>query len=145
MDLRDPDSEASSSVLMSPVTASHTNSWGTNSLEKPGHEATALWTQQHECDGIPMVPKVEVVDEFDMNLLSQLPAANEEPDASPKIDEMKTKRPRGRPRKHPLTPVANTNKVTKGRSKTGCITCRKRKKKCDEAKPRCKCPRSPAT
>lgn len=46
------------------------------------------------------------------------------------------KRPRGRPRKHPVLPES-TNKVTKGRSKTGCITCRKRKKKCDEAKPRC--------
>ncbi|KAM0182216.1 hypothetical protein ACHAPF_001103 [Botrytis cinerea] len=29
------------------------------------------------------------------------------------------------------------SKVEKGRSKTGCVTCRKRKKKCDEAKPRC--------
>lgn len=50
----------------------------------------------------------------------------------------KTKRPRGRPRKHPLTPAVNANKSAKGRSKTGCITCRKRKKKCDEAKPRCR-------
>ncbi|OBT93486.1 hypothetical protein VE01_08691 [Pseudogymnoascus verrucosus] len=46
------------------------------------------------------------------------------------------KRPRGRPRKHPVVPES-LNKITKGRSKTGCITCRKRKKKCDEAKPRC--------
>lgn len=46
------------------------------------------------------------------------------------------KRPRGRPRKHPVVPES-MNKITKGRSKTGCITCRKRKKKCDEAKPRC--------
>lgn len=46
------------------------------------------------------------------------------------------KRPRGRPRKHPVVPES-TNKITKGRSKTGCITCRKRKKKCDETKPRC--------
>ncbi|KFY42440.1 hypothetical protein V494_02407, partial [Pseudogymnoascus sp. VKM F-4513 (FW-928)] len=46
------------------------------------------------------------------------------------------KRPRGRPRKHPVVPES-INKVTKGRSKTGCITCRKRKKKCDERKPRC--------
>jgi hypothetical protein len=50
----------------------------------------------------------------------------------------KLKRPRGRPRKHPLLPNITTNKITKGRSKTGCLTCRKRKKKCDEAKPRCK-------
>lgn len=49
----------------------------------------------------------------------------------------KTKRPRGRPRKHPLNQQVVNSKVTKGRSKTGCITCRKRKKKCDEAKPRC--------
>ncbi|ELR04565.1 hypothetical protein GMDG_06850 [Pseudogymnoascus destructans 20631-21] len=46
------------------------------------------------------------------------------------------KRPRGRPRKHPIVPES-INRITKGRSKTGCITCRKRKKKCDEAKPRC--------
>ena len=44
-------------------------------------------------------------------------------------------RKRGRPRKHPL-PGPNTQvKITKGRSKTGCITCRRRKKKCDETKP----------
>lgn len=52
------------------------------------------------------------------------------------ISPMMAKRPRGRPRKHPIVPES-INKVTKGRSKTGCITCRKRKKKCDEAKPRC--------
>lgn len=48
------------------------------------------------------------------------------------------KRPRGRPRKHPVPTQESLAKVAKGRSKTGCITCRKRKKKCDEAKPRCK-------
>ena len=48
------------------------------------------------------------------------------------------RRPRGRPRKHLSPRLANANKVHKRRSKTGCITCRKRKKKCDEAKPRCK-------
>lgn len=47
------------------------------------------------------------------------------------------KRPRGRPRKHPVPTKESLAKVAKGRSKTGCITCRKRKKKCDEAKPRC--------
>ncbi len=47
------------------------------------------------------------------------------------------KRPRGRPRKQPvLSPDAQIN-IAKGRSKTGCITCRRRKKKCDETKPQC--------
>ncbi|EEH08984.1 conserved hypothetical protein [Histoplasma capsulatum G186AR] len=45
-------------------------------------------------------------------------------------------RKRGRPRKHPL-PTPGLAKVAKGRSKTGCITCRRRKKKCDETKPSC--------
>ncbi|KAG5998091.1 hypothetical protein E4U54_002251 [Claviceps lovelessii] len=53
------------------------------------------------------------------------------------IMEGKQKRPRGRPRKNPATATVSTTKITKGRSKSGCITCRKRKKKCDEAKPRC--------
>ncbi|CAK7563564.1 MAG: hypothetical protein SEPTF4163_001433 [Sporothrix epigloea] len=52
---------------------------------------------------------------------------------------IKLKRPRGRPRKlsNVQAAAAIASKVAKGRSKTGCITCRKRKKKCDEAKPRC--------
>ncbi|EGE80495.1 OefC protein [Blastomyces dermatitidis ATCC 18188] len=45
-------------------------------------------------------------------------------------------RKRGRPRKHPL-PTPGQAKVAKGRSKTGCITCRRRKKKCDETRPSC--------
>jgi hypothetical protein len=44
-------------------------------------------------------------------------------------------RKRGRPRKHPLPAPGGQAKITKGRSKTGCITCRRRKKKCDETKP----------
>ncbi|KAI9787624.1 MAG: hypothetical protein M1839_000155 [Geoglossum umbratile] len=48
------------------------------------------------------------------------------------------RRPRGRPRKHPVAPASSSvQKTTKGRSKTGCITCRRRKKKCDETKPEC--------
>ncbi|KAL4921865.1 fungal-specific transcription factor domain-containing protein [Aspergillus aurantiobrunneus] len=46
-------------------------------------------------------------------------------------------RKRGRPRKHPLPVPGGHVKITKGRSKTGCITCRRRKKKCDETKPAC--------
>ena len=49
-----------------------------------------------------------------------------------------TKKKRGRPRKSPSSPFKSQTKVAKGRTKTGCITCRRRKKKCDEAKPSCK-------
>lgn len=47
------------------------------------------------------------------------------------------KRPRGRPRKHPIVVADSSTKPVKSRSKTGCLTCRSRKKKCDEAKPVC--------
>ena len=50
---------------------------------------------------------------------------------------LSTKRPRGRPRKHPLLSPDAQARIAKGRSKTGCITCRRRKKKCDETKPQC--------
>jgi hypothetical protein len=46
------------------------------------------------------------------------------------------KRGRGRPRKHPETLRVLQSKIPK-RGKTGCLTCRKRKKKCDEVKPNC--------
>ena len=52
------------------------------------------------------------------------------------------KRGRGRPRKHSdatLSPPSFKAK-TFVRSKTGCLTCRKRKKKCDERKPECNLP-----
>jgi len=96
------------------------------------------WEQ--DSDDILTVAKLEPLDDDDIRLddlkeapLSALPEATDPAATQPKV-----KRPRGRPRKHPLTPIVTTNKVTKGRSKTGCLTCRKRKKKCDEAKPRCK-------
>ncbi|KAJ5294078.1 hypothetical protein PENANT_c009G02641 [Penicillium antarcticum] len=72
------------------------------------------------------VPKVEEIDE---NILSIKPAEVGDSAAPAAVP-----RKRGRPRKHPLPTGA---KVTKGRSKTGCITCRRRKKKCDETKPAC--------
>ncbi|KAJ2898390.1 Transcriptional regulatory protein moc3 [Zalerion maritima] len=87
--------------------------------------------------------KVEPTDdnEFHMEdvnpIPDPIPAKSESNPVADQVQGAKVKRPRGRPRKHPHPPIINTNKVTKGRSKTGCITCRKRKKKCDEAKPRC--------
>ncbi|KAK7723532.1 hypothetical protein SLS63_008826 [Diaporthe eres] len=84
------------------------------------------------------VPKVEPMDEdIRLDEIKEAPPTPVPSNTSPTSAQPKAKRPRGRPRKHPLTPVVSANKITKGRSKTGCLTCRKRKKKCDEAKPRC--------
>ncbi|KAK3313265.1 hypothetical protein B0H66DRAFT_389486 [Apodospora peruviana] len=87
-----------------------------------------------------LVPKSEPLDDDDFRIdeIKEAPPLTPIPITDPSTTtQPKTKRPRGRPRKHPLTPNVAVNKVTKGRSKTGCLTCRKRKKKCDEAKPRC--------
>ncbi|KAI5863748.1 fungal-specific transcription factor domain-containing protein [Durotheca rogersii] len=93
---------------------------------------------EKDSDDVLAVPKIEPLDDgFHMDEVKEAPrTAAPEPKAAP-MPPAKMKRPRGRPRKHPLPPQVATNKVAKGRSKTGCITCRKRKKKCDEAKPRC--------
>jgi hypothetical protein len=58
--------------------------------------------------------------------------------ARPPPPPLETKRKRGRPKKTPASPAGDAAKVAKGsRSKTGCFTCRRRKKKCDETKPSC--------
>lgn len=93
-----------------------------------------------ESDIVLAIPKSEPLDDEDLRMddIKEAPSTPV-PTAGPSsAAQTKPKRPRGRPRKHPLTPNVVGSKITKGRSKTGCLTCRKRKKKCDEAKPRCK-------
>jgi Zn(2)-Cys(6) binuclear cluster domain-containing protein len=81
-----------------------------------------------------VIPKVEEVDE-DEELHSKSAEAENNADETPGVAPAPRKR--GRPRKHPLPAPGGQVKVAKGRSKTGCITCRRRKKKCDETKPAC--------
>jgi hypothetical protein len=52
-------------------------------------------------------------------------------------EPVRIRRARGRPRIHPPRSPTALAKQAKARSKTGCTTCRKRKKKCDETKPFC--------
>lgn len=80
----------------------------------------------------PVLPKVEEVDER-VNPLSKLPELPEAEDAKP-IVTLTGPRKRGRPRKHP---VVEQKRSAHARSKTGCGTCRRRKKKCDESRPSC--------
>lgn len=92
-----------------------------------------------------IIPKVEEIDDDEALALESGSVRNHS--AAAELDPLEAKslpappvsngpRKRGRPRKHPL-PVPGQNKVAKGRSKTGCITCRRRKKKCDETRPSC--------
>lgn len=120
------------------ASSSCTDSWSNGYADRDDPEEDNQWDQwdQSSDDALPL-PKLEPVDDdinlHDLEAAPLTPLLQNEASAS----QLKLKRPRGRPRKHPLTPAINTSKITKGRSKTGCITCRKRKKKCDEAKPRC--------
>lgn len=136
---------SSTPTLVHSASSSCTDSWSIGYAELDEAPRTAggsdgadvHWEQDSE--DILTVAKLEPLDDDDFRLddLKEAPVSSL-PDASdPASAQPKAKRPRGRPRKHPLTPIVTTNKVTKGRSKTGCLTCRKRKKKCDEAKPRC--------
>ena len=74
-------------------------------------------------------PEIATIEEVKRLNMSETP--------EDKVDEVLSKRKRGRPRKAVTSPSSTVSKVAKGRSKTGCVTCRKRKKKCDEAKPSC--------
>lgn len=83
-----------------------------------------------------LAPKIEELDD-DGEVLLDVKPGDDRPadDVSTTIASLPRKR--GRPRKHPLPMPGGQMKVAKGRSKTGCITCRRRKKKCDETKPAC--------
>jgi len=102
---------------------------------KDGSESWEGDREQDQDVEMMLVPKLEPLED-DLNL-SEVKEAQPPRTPSAIRSPMQAKRPRGRPRKHPVQTPESLNKISKGRSKTGCITCRKRKKKCDEAKPRC--------
>ncbi|EPS30032.1 hypothetical protein PDE_04982 [Penicillium oxalicum 114-2] len=82
------------------------------------------------------LPKIEELDEHEGDI-QRIQPADVEAQGQSSAASVAVPRKRGRPRKHPLPTPGGQAKVTKGRSKTGCITCRRRKKKCDETKPAC--------
>jgi hypothetical protein len=120
--------------------SSCTDTWGTEYGDHDEGDNEAPWdTWEHDHGDIMTAPKLEP-DDDDIKLddVTVAPLTPVQQALLQHNPDTKPKRPRGRPRKHPQVQAVNMNKVTKGRSKTGCITCRKRKKKCDEAKPRCR-------
>jgi hypothetical protein len=89
-------------------------------------------------DVVPKVEELEDDDAIDPKIKSPSDERDSaEPPALLNGDGTIARRPRGRPRKHPKSLTTAISKPPKGRSKTGCITCRRRKKKCDEKKPEC--------
>lgn len=123
------------------ATSSNEEPWSsTGFVEEEGDAADYRWDEDdNEVDEV--IPKLEPLDDVDMADFS--PASDVKESLVPETPSTDlipalVKRPRGRPRKHPKPTPESMAKVAKGRSKTGCITCRRRKKKCDETKPGCK-------
>ncbi|PUU72698.1 fungal-specific transcription factor domain-domain-containing protein [Tuber borchii] len=106
----------------------YSSSSASSSTSSPPQMSSSLAEDQMSENGV--ATKIEDLGDEDM--LKNVPPLH-----SPTEAGEPSKRGRGRPRKHPLPPFGAVQKVTKGRSKTGCITCRRRKKKCDETKPEC--------
>ncbi len=84
-----------------------------------------------------VAPKIEELDDDVMTDTKVSPSSESPQTTTAGANGLPGTKRRGRPRKHPL-PEKNLTRGPNGRSKTGCITCRKRKKKCDETKPSCK-------
>jgi hypothetical protein len=92
-------------------------------------------------EGLLWIPKLEQAGDMDMAELAPVSDVKESviPEApSSSTTPAQVKRPRGQSREHPKPTPESMGKVAKGRSKTGYITRRKQKKKCDETKPGCK-------
>lgn len=100
---------------------------------------TVISARDTEISMRDVVPKVEEIDDG-VEALEGIKPSESVDQAEPSSSAgapVNVPRKRGRPRKHPLPVPGGQAKVAKGRSKTGCITCRRRKKKCDETKPAC--------
>ncbi|KAG9230043.1 fungal-specific transcription factor domain-containing protein [Amylocarpus encephaloides] len=132
------ESSTSAITMMTSAASSCTDPWSSSGgfvEEKDDDDDGEInWEQDED---VVVVPKLEPVeDDVDMTDLADVKSlVPRTPSAGPSPTQ--AKRPRGRPRKHPKPTPEQQAKVIKGRSKAGCITCRKRKKKCDEAKPGC--------
>jgi hypothetical protein len=128
-------STSSTSTGASPDdTSSDSPDW-TGGSDRSNLEAMSALARSHDFmldHDVDTIPKIEELDE-DIQSFKQSDVGNGENDGAGA--PVTVPRKRGRPRKHPLPAPGGQVKVTKGRSKTGCITCRRRKKKCDETKP----------
>lgn len=109
--------------------------WSSNRSSSSPENADSVITPEsddsHDSSDITIGPKIEELDDHGVSGLSGIE------DAKPLTTTnvaLPPARKRGRPRKHPVT---EARKTAHTRSKTGCATCRRRKKRCDERKPGC--------
>ncbi|TAQ91087.1 hypothetical protein B7494_g678 [Chlorociboria aeruginascens] len=125
------DASPTSSLTLLTSGSSCSDPWSGSAGFVEGAEVDVNWDRDED---LMVVPKLEPLeDDVDMADVKDAP-----PRETSRVAHAPPKRPRGRPRKNPLPNAdPSAGRVAKGRSKTGCITCRKRKKKCDEAKPKC--------
>ncbi|CAK4035029.1 hypothetical protein BAUCODRAFT_70890 [Lecanosticta acicola] len=137
----------------SPSLSAFTNYSPFDSSPEVNHDsADAVVTPDSEHESPPerdspvcgsVVPKIEELDDDDDDDHNALEALAI--DAKPALGDDQAQaqplpapppRKRGRPRKHPIVEQKKST-ASHARSKTGCGTCRRRKKKCDETKPVC--------
>lgn len=118
-----------SSSSESPLSTPNFNSNIFNSSDTPPEDRLDLRTGSND-----IIPKLEET-ELQLADVKEEPSAEDVP-ISP-TEPVRIRRARGRPRIHPPRSPTALAKQAKARSKTGCTTCRKRKKKCDETKPFC--------
>lgn len=136
-------SSASALTMATSAGSTSTDPWSSSGfVEEEEDGADFNWDEE---EGLLLVPKLEPMEDdvVDMDMSDYPRISTTQESVVPETPSCNTtptlvKRPRGRPRKHPKPTPESLSKVAKGRSKTGCITCRKRKKKCDETKPGCK-------
>jgi hypothetical protein len=95
------------------------------------HSESRLDTRTSSTEIVPKLEETELqlADVKEESVADDAPISPTEP--------VRVRRARGRPRIHPPRSPTSLSKQAKARSKTGCTTCRKRKKKCDETKPFC--------
>lgn len=118
-----------SSASDSPMTTPNFNTTTFDDADTPLGSRSDTRTSSSE-----VVPKLEE-SEVQLADVKEEPEVDDTP-ISP-TEPARVRRARGRPRIHPPRSPTALSKQAKARSKTGCTTCRKRKKKCDETKPYC--------
>ncbi|RYP53088.1 hypothetical protein DL768_001865 [Monosporascus sp. mg162] len=110
------------------------DSWSTSyseDVETGDAEQETQW--EHSSDEVLALPKIEPSedDKFNLNNIKEAPRLGGSESESGVQFQPKAKRPRGRPRKHPVAQPTVTNKVAMGRSKTGCMNCEKNAVVCE--------------